>query len=168
MYLAPSVFDLVGFWPSKSQSKDTSPVHVAGEGWWLTAPQHGFLPKGRDPTALRWGKYNGECVAKHLGHFLVWHSQFCTSWGSISDPLHSWGEGVRSCFKGEVPKHGTSCSWQDVEAGSGNNPQPLLLNPWTPSLPPAPSLFSFGRHLRFLSSVTLPPPHERRKSVLGE
>lgn len=168
MYLAPSVFDLVGFWPSKSQSKDTSPVHVAGEGWWLTAPQHGFLPKGRGLTVLRWGKYNGECVAKHLGHFLVWHSQFCTSWGSISDPLHSWGEGVRSCFKGEVPKHGTSCSWQDVEAGSGNNPQPLLFNPWTPSLPPAPSLFSFGRHLRFLSSVTLPPPHERRKSVLGE
>lgn len=32
LYFAPSVFGLVGFWSSKSQSKDVSPVHVAGEG----------------------------------------------------------------------------------------------------------------------------------------
>lgn len=31
-------------------------------------------------------------------------------------PLHSWGEGVRSCLEGEVPRHSTSCSWQGVEA----------------------------------------------------
>lgn len=38
----------------------------------------------KDPTAPRWGKYNGQCAAKHLGHFLVWQIQLCTSWGSIS------------------------------------------------------------------------------------
>lgn len=42
MYFAPSVSGLVGFWSSKSQSKDVSPVHVAGEGRWLTASS---LPK---------------------------------------------------------------------------------------------------------------------------
>lgn len=132
------------FWSSKGQRKEVSPVHVAGEG--LPAPQHSFLPKDRDPMALRWGRYNGECVAKHLGHFLAWHIQFCTSWGFISSPVHSWGEGVRTCLEGEVPRHITSCSWQDIEAGSGNNPQPLLLNPWTLSLPP-PSLLCLGWHL---------------------
>lgn len=145
---------LLVFGLSKSQSKDASPVPVAGEGWWLTAPQHSLLPKGRDPTALRWSRYNGECIAKHLGHFLVWHVQFCTSWGSISGPLHSWGEGVRSCLEGEVPRHGTSCSWQGIEGGRGKDPQPLILNPRTPFLPP-PSLVSLGRHFWYSSALCL-------------
>lgn len=113
---------LLDFWPSKGQSKEVSPVPVAGEG--LPAPQHSFLPKDRDPTALRWGKYNGECVAKHLGHFLAWHIQFCTSWGCISGPLHSWGEGVRTCSEREVLRHGTSCSGRALNQGVGTTLRP--------------------------------------------
>lgn len=65
--LASSAFGL----PRARLKTCLPPVHgnVTAEGWLFTA----LLPKGTDAAAVRWDKYNGVNVAKHLGDFLVWH-----------------------------------------------------------------------------------------------
>lgn len=121
-----------------------------------------LMPKGADAALVRWDKYNGVNVAKHLGHFLLWHTQLCTSLGSLccicTAGERGWEITPRVNFPSMAP------AVPSIWAGGGKKPQvfaPLSVYPVF-----LPSVLACGRHLRFLSSVPLPPPNKRISSVL--